>query len=219
MSHENVFICFQLPQKDTKTVRADELTFVGGLDVRKDGGGDGVGASCEADDGKRGVTYEFMRDKQPSKTKKVKNYLKKCKSTANSFIHAKSEPNGTADADFRQRRAIEEAVPLTSWYVTDEFYLDEEPRNHVTIVQISDTAQNGVQKVEYDGVADVCTTRVERDSKVVRLSGPKGATEEVPVAPLCPEEEEVESLENFIGNSPAKNEKRCCDLSVSVYVI
>lgn len=159
-----------------------------------------------------------MRDKQLSKTKKVKNYLRKCKSTANSFINAKSESNGTSDADFRQRRAVEEAVPLTSWYVTDEFYLDEEPRNHVTIVQIMDTAQDGIQKVEHDGVADVCIApQVEWDSKVIRLKVP---SEEALVAPICPEEEEeVETLENFIGNMPAGNEKGCCDLSVSVHLI
>lgn len=192
------------------------------MDLRRDSGGDGirngVEAAGESADRNRRVTGEFTRDKQLSKTKKVKNYLKKCKSTANSFIHAKSEPNGAADADFRQRRAVEEAVPLTSWYVTDEFYLDEEPRNHVTIVQIRDHARNGVQEVEYDGVADVCAARVERDSKVVFLNVAKGTTEEVPVAPLYPpDDEEVESLANFIENIPFRNGKRCCDLSVSVF--
>lgn len=134
----------------------------------------------------------------------MKNYLKKCKSTANSLIQqARSgEPReGAAEADFRQRRAVEEAMPLTSWYVTDEFYSDEEPRNHVTVVQIRDVARDGVVKrAECEGaVADVSAARVEGDATIVRLGEPPG--------------EEAESLEHFVG-APG-DAKRCCDLSVS----
>ena len=62
---------------------------------------------------------QFNREKYLSKTKKVKNYLKKCKSTANNYIQRSDSSSG------KLRKAREERVPLTSWYVTDEFYSPE----------------------------------------------------------------------------------------------
>ncbi len=119
----------------------------------------------------------FSREKHltMSKTKKMKNYLKKCKSTANNFVQSKIEQNvivavaaELAHSNSNQpRRASDQPVPLTSWYVTDEFYMDEEPKNHVTVVQMTDAAQKIVQTTECDGIASMHLASIKLDAKVI----------------------------------------------------
>lgn len=104
-------------------------------------------------------SQELVHEKRTSKTKKVKNYLKKCKRSANSLIQNNNERNVELSSSqpnfFKRYSAVEESVPHTSWYVTDEFYLDEEPKSHVTVVQMMVAAKNSVQTAECDAVAVV----------------------------------------------------------------
>lgn len=146
---------------------------------------------------------EFSREKHTSKTKKVKNYLKKCKNTANSFIQSKAESNAELELNFKQRKAVEDSVPLTSWYVTDEFYVEEEPKNHVTVVQITDAAKNSIQVMEYNDFASVHSTRVELEEKFIGdicgniNSHNKGNNSIYETSTI---EEKTELFENFIRN-------------------
>lgn len=137
------FFTFQGPEKD-ESIKEEDLC-------------DAFNANDFNDDDR---LEEFSREKHLSKTKKVKNYLKKCKSTANNYIQ-KSDLSTT-----KVRKAVEHSVPHTSWYVTDEFYSDEEAKNHVTIVQITDAAKDSVQVPECDDIASVHLASVELDAEV-----------------------------------------------------
>lgn len=92
--------------------------------------------------------------------------MKKCKSTAHNYIQRTD-----SSSSVKVRKAVEERVPHTSWYVSDEFYSDEEAKNHVTMVQMTDAANNTVQVDECDNVASVHLANVENDCNPVVSSG------------------------------------------------
>lgn len=133
-----------------------------------------------------GKFAELSREKNLSKTKKVKNYLKKCKNTANNYIQNKNG-GGAGDSEEKPvRKAAEDSVPHTSWYVTDEFYLEEEAESHVTVVQITDEARNTTQTEECDGVASVHSANVEVDVGVARICELGPPPEPPPLPPPLP---------------------------------
>ncbi|XP_065213385.1 puratrophin-1-like isoform X3 [Planococcus citri] len=131
----------------------------------------------------------FSREKYLSKSKKVKNYLKKCKSTANNYIQ---RSDSTSD---KVRKAVEERVPHTSWYVTDEFYSEEEAENHVTMVRLTDAAKNTIQVEECDKIASVHSANVENNCN--SAVSPEMQNDERNNNVICGNDE------NFVENDPA----------------
>lgn len=155
---------------------------------------------------------EFIREKHLSKTKKMKNYLKKCKTTAENFIQQRYEQSAqivdVPQLILRPRKATENSVPLTSWYVTDEFCTDEETESHVTVVQMTDAARNTIQNVEYDtiGAASIQSANVEMNSEIVILDNDRCSrvrVEEIvdTTVDICSSDEDTYLLESFMDQS------------------